>query len=466
MKALVGWTRAERNKRDPRPWVSRLFDKQLAFFLDKAKRKCAICTRRAGKSESAASALVDAIRRHPEAIVPYITKTAKNSKNILWNILLRMNRQYKLGLRPDSQSGMLWTKEGGCIWLAGCKDKSEAAEKFRGPKYPLCIIDEAGTFRSDVLEYLIEDVIEPALSDYDGTLWLIGTPGLLESGYFWARTTGKHEKLAAWPTHRWSVADNPHHPLSQPGALEAKRLSLGYELTHPTWQREWCGNWATDWSRLIYHYEPAKNRWDGEIPKGRQFRVLSVDLGYDDATSFTIGTSVEGFSEVFLEESYGMSGLLTSDIAQEVYRIKQRYKHFDVMVIDNGGLGTTIMMELIDIYQLPFQGAKKVDKAGSIRQAQDRLRMGKLKIHPTKCAELRGEWETLPWNDDRDDHAAGYEDHRSDGTLYNLREHPMLDIWQKESPELGSSEWARAQAEAAKRRLVRQQQRRSSAKRN
>lgn len=459
MRALVGYSRSSKLSRDPTPWRTKLFDKQRAFFSDPAKRKCAQCTRRAGKSVVDSVGLVDAIMAHPEAIVPYISKTSKTSKDILWNELLRMNSLFRLGLRPDIQSGRFWSKHGGCIWLAGCKDKSEAAEKFRGGKYPRVIIDEAGTHRHDVLKYLIDDVLDPAMSDYDGDLWLTGTPGILPKGYFWARSTGLDDspdgRLIGWQTHCWSVVDNPFHPLSKPGALEAKRIELGFSHDDPTWRREYLGEWATDLSKLIYKYDQNKNAWDGVLPAGKAHRVLSIDLGFTGDTSFTVGTSVSGFSEVFLEESYGIPGLFPSDIAAEVYRIKQRYPHFSEMVIDHGGLGVGIMEELVQIYSLPFQRAQKTNKAASIRQVQDRLRMGKLRVHPRKCAELLSEWDVLPWNDDHDDHDKDYTDHRSDGVLYNVRQHPLLDTWKEVDPEIGTDEWGRIQAEAMRKRALR-----------
>lgn len=455
VRAIVGFSKAQRLSRDPTPWLTKAFDKQRAFLQDPAKRKCALCTRRAGKSVVDAIGLVDAITKHPEAIAPYITLTAKTSKDILWNELFRMNIDFNLGLRPDTQGGRFWSKEGGAIWLAGCKDRSEAAEKFRGGKYSRAIVDEAGAHRHATLEYLINDVLDPALSDYDGDLWLTGTAGVLPKGYFWARSTGGDEKLKAWPTHRWSVVDNPFHPLSRPGALEAKRVELGFAHDDPTWRREYLGEWATDLSKLIYLFDAEKNSWDGQLPNGRQHRVLSVDLGYVGDTSFTIGTSVQGLSDVFIEESYGIPGLFASDIAAEVFRIRQRYPAIHDMVIDYGGLGTTIMQELIQIYQLPFMRAQKVDKAGSIRQVQDRLRMGRLKINTRKASQLLEEWDVLPWNDERSGHEEGYADHCSDGVLYNVRQHPLLDSWRQDTPELGTDDWGKAQAAAAKRRALR-----------
>lgn len=455
MRALLGYSKAQRLASDPTPWLTRAFDKQRAFLDDPAKRKCALCTRRAGKSVVDAIGLVDAIKRHPEAIVPYITKTSKTSKDILWNELFRMNKDFELGLKPDVQGGRFWTRQGGAIWLAGCKDKSEAAEKFRGLKYPRVIIDEGGTHPTGLLEYLVNDVLDAALSDYSGDLWLTGTPGVLPRGYFWARSTGQDENMPGWRTHRWSVVDNPFHDLSRPGALEAKRIELGYDPDHPTWRREYLGEWATDLSKLIYLYNESKNGWDGTLPSGRQHRVLSVDLGYVGDTSFTIGTSIQGLSEVYIEESYGITGLFASDIAAETYRIKQRYPQIQEMVIDYGGLGTTIMQELMQIYSLPFAKAKKTDKAGSIRQVQDRLRMGKLRINRRKCSQLLTEWDLLPWNDEHDDHEEGYADHCSDGVLYNVRQHPMLDVWKPETPAVGTDEWSRVQMDAARKRAMR-----------
>jgi hypothetical protein len=454
MRATLGYTRAERRRRDPTPWRTMLFSEERAFFEDPAKRKCALCTRRAGKSTVDAAGLVDAIEAYPEALVPYITLTSKTSKDILWNELLAMNKRWGLGLTPDSQGGRFWSKQGGAIWLAGCKDKNEAAEKFRGPKYPRVIIDEGGTHKAETLEYLIDNVLDAALSDYDGDLWLTGTPGLLPKGYFYARTTGDHERLKKWVTHKWSVKNNPFHKLSLPGALEAKRIELGFEPDDPTWLREYEGIWIADLKKLIYHYNDQAHGWDGNLPNGNYFRVLSVDLGYDDDAAFTVSTSIRGLGDIYIEESFGKSHLTTSQIAGEVYRIRQRYPNINRMVVDSGGLGKTIMKDLQQDYSLPFYPAAKTDKGAAIRYVRGLLRMNKLRVCKKRAGELLDEWDGLPWNDDRDDHEEGFPDHRADSVLYGVREHPRTDVWLEEPPAVGSQEWAALQAEEMKRRAI------------
>ncbi len=68
--------------------------------------------------------------------------------------------------------------------LGGAQDKDEV-DKWRGPKYSLCVIDEGQSMRSSILSTLIEDVLEPATLDLDGSIWMFGTPNASSSGYFY-----------------------------------------------------------------------------------------------------------------------------------------------------------------------------------------------------------------------------------------------------------------------------------------
>ena len=60
---------------------------------------------------------------------------------------------------------------GSQIILGGCQDPGEV-DKFRGPAYSRVIIDEAQSIKTSILETLVNDVLEAALLDHDGELWL------------------------------------------------------------------------------------------------------------------------------------------------------------------------------------------------------------------------------------------------------------------------------------------------------
>ncbi len=417
----------------------------MAFLEDPAKRKCGLTSRRAGKTTADVAGMLDALIEHPEDVALYTTLTSSTSASMLWPALMQANKDYGLRLTPKLSELRLYHPRGGYIWLSGLSDIREA-EKYRGYKYSRVIIDEAGTYRSAVLTYAIDAVFDDALSDLNGDLWLTGTPGPIPQGYFWARSTGDDPELPGWKTHHWTVLDNPHHRYgAEDGALEAHRAELGVGTDDPTWIREKLGLWCLDESSIIYYFDPQINSWDGVLPEGKQRTILSIDLGYDDETAFVVTTSVRGFSTVFGREAFGKSQLLPSHIAQEIFRLRQRYQINEIYV-DSGGLGKTILRQLQEDYGLPAIAAEKQDKAGSIYRVQAALKAGNIKLDPVKCAPLIDEWNVLPWDKDRKTHCEGFADHNADAWLYGHRQHPHTDTWEHEPPEPGSPEAAAAWA--------------------
>lgn len=430
MKALASWAQSERKRRNPRPWVTRLFQKQLGIFHDRRKRIALLCSRRAGKTDVIACKLIEKLLEFPHLIVPYITRTSKVSKANLWAKLQAFNREFNLGLREVETLGMFKHPKGGYIWLTGCKDLQEA-EKFRGPHYPLVVIDEAGTFRTSILEYLIDNVLDAALTDVEGELWLSGTPGVVPAGYFWERTTGEGRgdgSLAQWPTYSWTVADNPHHVLSKPGALDAKRIELGLSVESPKWLREYCGRWALDTTALIYYCDANKNHWDTVLPANGMRRVtLGVDIGYEDETAFVVCISIWGQPTVYVAHAHGQSHMLPSAIADEIKRLVAAYGVQEIYM-DSGGLAKTIMIQLRTDYQLPVMPAEKHDKVGAISRVRDALDSGTLKLDVDAAKPLIEEWNTLVWDIDlvtkeRKGHHPGMADHNADALLYAYRPH-------------------------------------------
>jgi Terminase RNaseH-like domain len=450
MEATLGWIAKARRESGRKPWRERLFAQQRAFFDDPSPQKAALTTRRAGKSEVDNAGLVDGIACKPDLIALYVTLTIATSCDNQWELTHTANKRYNLGLEPSDNR---WNSpQGGCIWLAGCKDRGEV-DKFRGLKYSIIIIDEAGTHRPDVLKYLIDNVLSAARTDTDCPIWLTGTPGMVPRGKFWALTTGADPEVKPWQTHSWSVQDNPHHPFGRDAAaLEKYRLQEGFALDSPTWKREFCGEWVLDTSTLIYEYDSKLNGWDDWVASEETRTIIGVDLGYDDKTAFAVTQADEGEPTVRVVEAWGKSQLLPSGIAAELYRLRERYPDASIFV-DSGGLGKSILVQLQREYSLPVQAAEKHDKAASIASVQAALRKGQLKLHRNARALLE-EWAYLPWDDHRKNHAPGYEDHCSDALLYAFRQHSFGETWERVPPVVNSAEWSRQETDRMRREAL------------
>jgi hypothetical protein len=242
----------------PRLIFNRLFDKQKAFLSDKSKRKAAICSRRAGKSHSVAVDLIQSLMEPAEGDCAYIGLTRGTAKKVLFNLVLRFNEKFFLGLEAN-RADLTFTNpaNGNTLYITGANTEDDA-EKLRGLKLKKVVLDEVASFRMH-LNYLIEEVLEPTLIDLNGELILIGTPSANPGeNYFFKVTTGLE---GGWSVHKWTLLDNPFIPHAA-SWLKDYKLRKRWADDNPILLREWQGEWTIDLSSLVYKYSKALNHFD------------------------------------------------------------------------------------------------------------------------------------------------------------------------------------------------------------
>lgn len=177
--------------RNPRTRLrASLFEPQRALFADSSPQKAACCTRRAGKSHVAGSALIDAALDVPNSDSLYLGLTRRSSKSIMWPKFSELQAIMGNKLSLKESDLLVTTPNGSRVWIMGA-DMENLADRLRGNKYRRVVIDEAQSFGPH-LQYLIDDVIEPALLDLQGDLWLLGTPGPVPTGIFYDAMLSPH----------------------------------------------------------------------------------------------------------------------------------------------------------------------------------------------------------------------------------------------------------------------------------
>lgn len=446
------------------PWRRDLHRGQTPIFARRLRRFILKWGRRTGKSHALTAWLCDGWQLYPNEVSVFIAQTQGHAYRILWKTLVRFNEKYKLGLRLDESKLTATFPNGHAIWLTGCSTLREV-EKIRGGRYRRVAIDEAGTFDSDLLEYLIDDVLDPALMDLDGELALSGTPGPIPKGYFYERCTGIGEKgpVPAWPMFEATCLDNPH--VKGREYIRQKLAEKGWTEDNPTFKREYLGQWVIDFDAIIYPFVGNRNAfYDADLPRdrGRHRTIISVDIGWHHDTSIITSTSHRNHPDVWFRSAWKAPHLLPGRIAMEVERRRQPLLLAGdsvELVIDSGGSGAkTIAEELKATYGLPFRPAEKQGKILGIERLRGGLLDGTVHADPLECAPLIAEWSALPYNDARDDHHEQYPDHCADGALYGYRQHHLAYRPEEDPPKPGSPEWhakERAKERAAARKRAR-----------
>ncbi len=209
-----------------------------------------------------------------------------------------------------------------------------------------------------------------------------------------------------------SLADNPF--------LDRAAYTLALEQLDPTTRAQLLeGSWIRDAGGLVYgRYDETRNTI--AKPPTLTSHLLGIDYGYNDATAFAVMGWRENDPCIYVVEAYKRTGLTPSDAAEEVQRLEDRY-HFAKIVGDTGGLGKGYVEEARRRFSLPIEQAEKNNKRGYIDLLNGDLARGRVRLVTGACAPLVAEWLELPWTEDRQKEAEGFDNHCSDAALYAWR---------------------------------------------
>lgn len=372
--------------------------------------------------------LLSVALRHPNAVVLYVALTRPSAKAILWRELVRVEDRLKLGLRFRETELEAVLPNGSTIALRGA-NKTDELEKFRGAHCPAIAIDEAASFRPSLLQTLIEDVLEPALMDSDGTLYLCGTPGAACSGYFHGATTGE---LPGWEVFHWTVLDNLAIPHARDW-LERKKRQKGWSDDNPTLRREYLGEWVRDEDSLVYKFRRERNLVSA-IPSMRSpARILSHDYGFNDSTAWCLLEYEAGRQKradpdraTYVRRSMARPGLLASQTAAITQAWRDEWDPH-TLIGDSGGFGKGYVEEWNSRFpDAAMVAAEKQNKAAYQELLNDALRCGRLQLLSGENEQLVEELETLQWVEKRRGNVVLREpvgdDHLCDALLYGWRE--------------------------------------------
>ena len=448
-KELLALLELEAKHRKAMAFRPKLFSQQAQFIKDPRKLKAALCSRRAGKSHMAGCYVIAEALKHPRSTVPYVALTRGHAKRIMWKPLLDLTRQYTPQVNLTELRITL--PNGSDIVLAGANDEA-TAEVFRGQKFPLVVLDECASFRSHFKE-MVEEVIEPALIDLNGTLAMIGTPSAACRGLFFDATTRSD---SPYSLHKWTILDNPFIPHAQ-SWLDERMKERGWTVDTPAYRREWLGEWVASTDSQVYAFSRDKNLAKG-IPTKLDY-ILGIDLGYDDETAFVVVGYRPDDPHLYVVETYAKSEMTISDIVHKIDELTGRYRSFVRIVADTGGLGKQIAAEIRKRYGIAVFPAEKTQKAEFIQLANDDFRSSKILVNPIEINFIE-EISALQWDEEKDGRFIEdprFANHRCDAFLYAWREScHYLQKTPEPKPEANSPEWYKEEEDRLLQEIQRQ----------
>lgn len=400
---------------------------------DPSRRKSALCPRRSGKSWTAMTYAHLVCLEKPKSVVVIVCLTLASAKNIYWFDIKDFAQLYGLDLEYYSNELRIMFPNGSRIMFIGA-DKQTQIDKLRGGKYDLVVIDEAKSYAPLLLDELINDAIWPALGDRQGTLMMIGTPGNILDGPFFEATfpnfTDENDRFInrtyneperhwvenprdepLWSRHSWTRKDNLALPHLWDEALETKRINR-WKDDHPTWLREFLGQWVPSESSFVYAYcellrnDPRRVTWEpaGDdhrtalgLDKRKDYRyLLGLDLGFVDDTAVVIGAYCPDDGELIEVYSEKLPHQDVDQVARLIEKCQELVPEFDAMIADMGGLGTQIVETLRRRYGYNIQPAEKKEKFDYIELLNTDFHSGRVKLR--RHGDLSIEMQVLQWD--------------------------------------------------------------------
>lgn len=364
--------------------IKRLFKEQRDVVLDVDKRKkLVMCSRRAGKTDDNSTNLIYTCIT-PNSPCLYVNKTFRNAIDQMWQLCEDQATEIGLEITDGTSKaeGMMVFTNGSSIKFSGNSNDAEA-DKLRGGKYRLVIIDEAGHQRN--MKYLVDEVLSPALMDYEDSIMVLsGTPPRVPHTY-----VEKCWNESGWEKYHWTMHRNPYiHNVDEEIDRICKEKGLSRESSFI--QREYFGKMgAYDREAMVFGKRTTVEHIDAENldiePTGV---VLGVDFGFSDYNGIvTVAYNKDTReSRVIAQAKFNKA-----TISEIVESIKMQYELAKKVALKyNINLANvsvfcdnnekSIVAELSRNYGIRAYCAWKYDKATAIEQLAEEMRTGRMVI--------------------------------------------------------------------------------------
>lgn len=388
---------AKRTETPPPNLLGECFQQQVEFITSDAKRKILCLTRRAGKSTAAAIYLVREAIQHPNSSLLYIHLTRDGAKRIMWHDIFE-SIFIKLGIEAELVENKLEIRfaNKSIIYLTGVDATPKEMQKIRGKKFRLAVIDECQSYTQD-LKQLIVQVLTPTLADAHATICLCGTPGDQMGEHYWWVLNRPDTTEKGWAYFNWSWKDNPHVRENMQRQVNDLIASNPLVVRTPWYRQEYLGEWVPDTDKRIYRSE--EHNYVDKVPSGFLLRatfLLSIDLGYTDATAFVVSAYNRHFDDNFyVLESSKRAGLTITEVANIIKEYRKKYA-FKQIIIDAAARQS--VEEMRQHHALPLTAADKQGKPAHIAALNSDFITSNVKVIRSTNQELIKELNTLIWD--------------------------------------------------------------------
>lgn len=363
-----------------------------------------LMSRRLGKSYLLCALALEQCIRHPNSIVKYLAPEGKQVKTIIKPIISELAEDCPPELKPEfkTQEMLYRFPNGSEIHLAG--SDSGGAEKLRGSRAHMCIVDEAGF--CDTLKYAVRSILLPTMLTTGGRIILSSTPPS-QSGHEFLDFIEEAE--AKQTLIKKTVYDCPRYSKE---FIEREILS------------QYARGARDDEFRREYMVEIIKDEQFAVVPEfddELQKKIIkewekppyydayvSLDFGVSDLTVAVFGYYDFKAAKLIIEDEVVMNGAkMNTTVLAHAIRTKEGELWKDaytgepktpyLRVADNNLL---LIQDLTSLHNLTFVPTDKADKHGALNSMRIMMQTERVIINP-KCQTLINHLKYAEWNKER-----------------------------------------------------------------
>lgn len=376
---------------------------QQKIYMDKARFILARCSRRAGKTYFDAAKLIGTCLEYPGDTCVYFGLTKESAKEAIWDQILFLLNKFSIPHKYSEYKLEIELFNGSRIKLIGA-DLDNIKDRLRGRKFRLVIVDECAFYTS--VDNLILSVLLPTLADYAGQLIMTSSPGLLPQGLFYEADQGKLQEQ--WSRYHWTGGDNPEF---QKPALNPKyknrweeeldtivTMQFSGDWEHPTFRREYQGEWVFDNRSLIYPLESKYVISDEKKIKNPQY-TIGLSLANQGMQSVTVIKYGEYDREVVVMRSYTFKSGNLDELANEIEELIEEYDA-ERVVCYLGDNDKDILDDFKFRYRLPMIASTYRKDPFYQQVISTDMQNGYILVMPDSAGPLIEEWKRIVKDDE------------------------------------------------------------------
>jgi hypothetical protein len=440
-----------------------LFDKQLQVVEGAQEKNVVVCSRRGGKSYFIATLMIHLCLTYPErfktdkngnpvknVVVPenyvvYIGLNKSSARRVIWGTLMQLIRTYNVDCKPNEHELTIsFPQQHIKIIVEGAKDAA-TIERLRGIHAIAAFVDEAQSLPIGLATDLVQSVVLPFLTDYDGKLYLLGTPDPLGLSVLRMAWDGTKSGWFGYSKFHWCVTDNIMFPRFLQGKstpetyLQEVMEKSGFTVDSPQFIREYLGKFADDTDSLVYGFDYNRDTLLQLPPHIHNWvYIISGDVGFSDSDAIIVIAFSYSYPTAFIVDEFSKSGLSADEFVLIYKEFCDKYNPIR-SVIDYGGGGLKIIETINQRYGINVKPCKKWSpKTIGAAVLSSEFRSQRLKVL-TSCDTTISQLESITWQTKvdrngamtryipdgkqvRDAHGAIISDDCADSLLYGLSE--------------------------------------------